>query len=143
MAVPSMSLAGKIHRARLADDDDLDLAGILQLALDLAGDLVGQLGRPAVVDGVGRHDDAHLAPRLNGEHLLDPRELTRELLQLGEALDVGLERLAPGPPPRARDRVCQVASSDSATLFSRKEVRYFIRPARSTTWGCGPWMGLS
>src|SRR5207249_103150 len=49
MAVPSMSLAGKIHRARLADDDDLDLAGILQLALDLAGDLVVQLGRRAVV----------------------------------------------------------------------------------------------
>src|SRR5207253_4411721 len=84
MAVPSMSLAGKIHRARLADDDDLDLAGILQLALDLAGDLVGQLGRPAVVDGVGRHDDPHLAPRLNREHLLDARELAGELLQLGE-----------------------------------------------------------
>src|SRR5712692_11923812 len=73
-AVPSMSLAGKIHRAGLADHHDLDLAGILQLPLDLAGDLLGELARPAVVDGVRRDHHPHLASRLDGEDLLDARE---------------------------------------------------------------------
>src|SRR2546427_3925427 len=104
-AAPSMILAGKIHRAGLADHHDLDLAGVLQLPLDLRGDLLGQLARLAVVDGGRRDDDAPLATRLDGEHLLDAGEPARELLELGEALDVGLERLAPGAGPRARDGV--------------------------------------
>src|SRR2546422_2752801 len=64
-AVPSMSLAGKIHRAGLADHHHLDLAGVLQLALDLAGDLLGQLARLAVVDRV-RGD--RKSTRLNSSH---------------------------------------------------------------------------
>src|SRR2546422_8433845 len=36
----------------------LDLAGVLQLALDLAGDLLGQLARLAVVDRVRGHHHA-------------------------------------------------------------------------------------
>src|SRR2546422_3429704 len=55
-AAPSMILAGKIHRAGLADHHDLDLAGVLQLPLDLPGDLLGQLAGLAVVNG-GRRDD--------------------------------------------------------------------------------------
>src|SRR5213596_744781 len=93
-AVPSMSLAGKIHRAGLADHHHLDLAGVLELALDLARDLLGQLARLAVVDRVRSHDDAHLPARLDREHLFDARELARDLLQLGEPLDVRLERFA-------------------------------------------------
>src|SRR2546427_8712883 len=77
-AAPSMILAGKIHRAGLADHHDLDLAGVLQLPLDLPGDLLGQLARLAVVDGGRRDDDAHLAARLDGEHLLDTGEPARE-----------------------------------------------------------------
>src|SRR3989449_766742 len=105
MAVPSISLAGKIHRARFADHDDLDLAGILQLALDAAGELVGQLGRLAVVDRRRRHHDAPLPPGLDGVDLLHPGELARELLQLGQPLDVRLERLAPRTGARPRDGV--------------------------------------
>src|SRR5712692_7713774 len=94
-AVPSMSLAGKIHRARLADDDDLDLPRVLEVAFDLAGDLLGELARLAVVDRGGCDDDPHLPPRLDGEHLLHAGELPRQLLELREPLDVRLERLAP------------------------------------------------
>src|SRR5205085_386876 len=54
-AVPSISLPGKVHRAGLADADDLELPGLLQLTLDLARDLVGELAGLAVVDRAGRH----------------------------------------------------------------------------------------
>src|SRR6266705_2539233 len=104
-AVPSMILAGKIHRAGLADHHDLDLTGILELPLDLAGDLLGELTRPAVVDRVRGDHDAHLPARLDGVDLFDPAELARDLLELCEQLDVGLERLAPGAGPRARHRI--------------------------------------
>src|SRR5438552_10286789 len=69
-ALPSMSLAGKIHRAGLADHHHLDLAGVLQLALDLAGDLLGQLARLAVVDRVRGHHHAQdrKSTRLNSSH---------------------------------------------------------------------------
>src|SRR5712691_6819803 len=98
-AVPSMSLAGKVHRAGLADDHHLDLAGVLELALDLAGDLLGELARLAVVDRVRGHHHAHLPARLDGEHFFHARELARDLLQLGEPLDIRLERFAPRPRP--------------------------------------------
>src|SRR3989454_4577728 len=104
-ALPSMSLAGKIHRAGLADHHHLDLAGVLQLALDLAGDLLGQLARLAVVDRVRGHHHAHLPTRLNREHLFHAGELARDLLQLGEPLDICLERLAARPRPRPRHGV--------------------------------------
>src|SRR5437773_11177943 len=105
MAVPSISLAGKAHRARFANHHDLDLTGILQLALDPAGDLIRQLTGLAVVDGGRGHDHAYLPTGLNGVHLLHAGELARELLQLGEALHIGFERLAARAGPRPRDGV--------------------------------------
>src|SRR5206468_1427667 len=109
MAWPSISLAGKIHRPGLADDDHLDLAGVLELALDLAGDLIGQLARLGVVDGVRGYDDAHLASRLDREHLLHTGEVARDLLELGEPLHVRLERCAP--------RLASCASSFSSAAM--------------------------
>src|SRR2546425_11512613 len=64
-AVPSMSLAGKIHRAGLADHHHLDLSGVLELALDLAADLLGEHARLAVVDRVRGPHPAYLPPRLD------------------------------------------------------------------------------
>src|SRR5256886_9876172 len=104
-AVPSINLAGKTHRARLANHHDLDLPGVLQLALDPAGDLIRQLAGLAVVDRGRGHDHADLPTGLNGIHLLHAGELARELLQLGEALHVGFERLAARAGPRPRDGV--------------------------------------
>src|SRR5437879_12504790 len=103
MAVPSVSLAGKAHRARFANHHDLDLTGILQLALDPAGDLIRQLTGLAVVDGGRGHDHAYLPTGLNGVHLLHPADLARQLLQLGGALRIGLVRLAARAGPAARD----------------------------------------
>src|SRR5438552_10537694 len=100
-AAPSMSLAGKIHRAGLADHHHLDLAGVLELALDLAGDLLRELARLAVVDRVRGHHHAHFPARLDREHLFHARKLARELLQLGEPFDIRLERFAARSGPRA------------------------------------------
>src|SRR6266480_200659 len=104
-AVPSINLAGKTHRARLANHHDLDLTRVLQLALDPAGNLIRQLAGLAVIDRGRGHDHAHLSARLNGIHLLHAGELARELLQLGEAFHVGFECLAAGAGPRPRDGV--------------------------------------
>src|SRR5256886_291795 len=105
MAVPSINLAGKTHRARLANHHDFDLTGVLQLALDPAGDLIRQLAGLAVVDRGRGHHHADLPTGLNGIHLLHAGELARELLQLGEALHVGFERLTARAGPRPRDGV--------------------------------------
>src|SRR5438132_6057747 len=105
MAVPSISLAGKAHRAGFANHHDLDLTGVLQLALDPAGDLIRQLAGLAVVHRGWGHDHADFPTGLNGIHLLHARKLAGELLQLREALHVGLERLAARSRPRPRDGV--------------------------------------
>src|SRR5260370_8953295 len=102
-AVPSMSLAGKVHRARLADDDDLDLSRVLEVAFDLAGDLLGELARLAVVDRGGRDDDPHLPPRLDGKHLLHARKRPPHLPDLGEPFTVRFKPPPPRPPPHAHN----------------------------------------
>src|SRR6185295_16638054 len=82
MAFPSIRLAGNTHRPRLANHDDLDLPRVLELALDFARDFVGHPRCRRVIDVVRRHDDAYFAPRLDREHLFDPFELRRELLEI-------------------------------------------------------------
>src|SRR5688500_13599753 len=71
IATPSISSAGKVHRACLANQHDLDLPGILKLGLDAPGDLIAERRHAVLLDVVGRDDDAHLAPRLNCEDFLD------------------------------------------------------------------------
>src|SRR5260370_27234663 len=110
MALPSINLAPvcsateglacNADRPRLANHDHLDLARILELALDLARDLVGEARRSGVVYRVGCDDNPHFPSGLDGEHLLHPLEFGRELLELGEAFDVRLERVTPGAGTR-------------------------------------------
>src|SRR5688500_1175251 len=90
-ALPSMSVprpggapttsACKIHRPCLADRDNLDLTGILQLRLDPPRDLLGQRSHPHVIDVVGGDDDTDFASRLNGEHLLHSLVARGDFLQ--------------------------------------------------------------
>src|SRR5215217_6432312 len=57
--------AGVFDCAGLPDDGDLDLARVLELLLDLAGDLVAEQRHPVVVDRVGRDHDPDLAAGLH------------------------------------------------------------------------------
>src|SRR5437660_11352833 len=93
-AVPSMmvALVCNVHRPGLPNDHDPDLPGILQLRLDLARDLVGQLAGLEIVHHVRRDHDPHLSPRLDSENLLDARELASDALRSGHALGVGSVR---------------------------------------------------
>ncbi len=66
-AICLLGSLGIVHRAGLAHDADLDLAGIVHVLLDLAGDVAGKLGCADLVHFLRLDDDAHLAPRLDGE----------------------------------------------------------------------------
>src|SRR5262249_20107467 len=94
-----------VHRARLADHGDADLARILELLLDPARDVARQALRARIVDTVVLHDDAHFAPGLDGITLLHARERVGDALQRLEPLDVGLDALASRARARAADRV--------------------------------------
>src|SRR5688572_20778635 len=71
IATPSISSAGKVHRARLANQHDLYLPRVLKLGLDAPGDLIAERRHAVLLDVVGRDDDAHLAARLDREDFLD------------------------------------------------------------------------
>src|SRR6185436_13078617 len=62
-------LAGVFNSARLTDDGDFDLAGILELVLDAAGDVLRQPDGLLVRDAFAFDQDADLAAGLEGEGL--------------------------------------------------------------------------
>src|SRR5687767_6757290 len=71
-----------LHRARLADDRDLDLARVSQRLLDLAHDVPREPRGREIVDLLGPNEDAYLAPSLDGKRLLDALEAVGDVLQL-------------------------------------------------------------
>ena len=85
-----------IDGAALADDIDLDLAGVIQRVLDLLRDLAGQQDDLIVADNVGLDHDAHFTASLNGKGLFHALEAGRDLLQIFQTLDVALDILAAG-----------------------------------------------
>src|ERR1700750_3265682 len=92
----SATSAGKVHRPRLANENDLDLARILELGFDTAGDLLRHRRHAHVVHNIRNDDHAHFATGLDREHLLHTLVARRDLLETFEPLDVRLERLATG-----------------------------------------------
>ena len=79
--------------------------GILELILDLAGDLVREQRGRVVVDLARLDDHADLAAGLQRVHLRDAGLRRRDLLERLEPLDVVLEALAARARPRGGDRV--------------------------------------
>ena len=82
--------------AALADDVDLDLAGIIEGILDLLGDLAGQQDDLIIADDIGLDHDADFAAGLNGKGLLHALKAGRDLLQIFQTLDIALHVLAAG-----------------------------------------------
>src|ERR1035437_3951168 len=62
----TVRLPGVVDGPRLANDRDLDLAGVSQAGLDLLDHVAGELGRGHVVDLLGAHQDADFAAGLDG-----------------------------------------------------------------------------
>src|SRR3954468_8689045 len=102
---PSYYSSSVVSRARLPDHGHLDLARIFELLLDLARDLVREQDGAVVVEGAGLHHDADLAARLHGVDLVDAVVAGGDVLEVAQALDVLLERLAAGAGARAGERV--------------------------------------
>src|SRR5215471_8553649 len=94
-----------LHGARLPNDRDLDLAGILELRLDLLGHVAGEPERLVVGQARRLDDDPQLPSGLDGERLLDALEAVRDVLELLQALDVRLQDLAAGARPCGGERV--------------------------------------
>src|SRR5215211_4705285 len=103
--VAGMALSSVVGGPRLPDDGDLDLPWVLELLLDLARDLVGEQDRPVVVERVGLDHDADLAAGLHGVDLVDAVVAGGDVLEVAQALDVLLERLAARAGARAGERV--------------------------------------
>src|SRR4029079_2116060 len=87
---------GELYGAGFSDHRDLDLARVGELGLEAARDVARQPDRLLVGDLLGVDDDADLAAGLDRERLLHALEARRDLLELLEPLDVGLEDLATG-----------------------------------------------
>ena len=98
-------LASVVGGPRLPDDGDLDLARVLELLLDLAGDLVAEQDGAVVVERARHDHDADLAAGLHGVDLVDAVVAGGDLLEVAQALDVLLERLAAGARAGAGERV--------------------------------------
>src|SRR5215217_4901763 len=96
---------GVLDAADLADHRDLDLPGVLELLLDPLGHVAGQDLGGDVVDVLRLDHDPDLAPGLHGEHLVDTGVAAGDLLEALQALDVGLQGLAPRPGAAAGDGV--------------------------------------
>src|SRR5262245_9249631 len=116
-----MKLLRHFDGARLSDDDHLDVAGVLHLGFDALADVLGELVRVEVGDDVGLRHHPQLAAGLDRIAHLDALVGERDLLELGQALDVGLEHVAARAGPRRRDavgRLDQHPSMVSGSTFS-------------------------
>src|SRR5213596_130154 len=103
-----MLLLGHLDRARLADHDDLDVAGVLHLGLDAFGDVLGQLVGIEVGDLLGLGHDPELAPGLDRVAHLHALIGHGDLFELGEALDVALEHVTARAGPGCRNTVSRL-----------------------------------
>ena len=91
------ALPGQFGGPGLADYAHLDLPRILQVFLDLSGDVLGQPDGGQVIHIFGLDDDANLAAGLDGVGLQDTAERVADIFQGLDAANIGFEGFAPCP----------------------------------------------
>ena len=84
-----------IYGLGLAQDMNLDLAGIGELGLDLLGDVPCQQDHLILADLLGLDHDAYLAAGLNCIGACDTGEALGNFLKLFKTLDIVFDILAP------------------------------------------------
>src|SRR5664279_4743311 len=89
-------LLGDVDGAALADDRHADLPRVVELVLDVPGDLACEQRGGVVVDLARLDHHADLTSGLHGEALLHALLALGDVLERLEALDVVLQRLTPG-----------------------------------------------
>ena len=85
-----MLLLCVIDCTRFAYHVDLDLAGIIQLVLDLLGDFAGEKHHLVVRNLLRIDDNANLAACLNGKRTGNTGRLVGDALELLQTLDIVL-----------------------------------------------------
>ena len=92
-AAAIIALFRVIDCACLADNIDFDLARVLQLGLDLLGNVAGQQCDGIVTHFVRLRDDSDFTSRLNRVGILNALGCICNFLKVQQTLDVGLECL--------------------------------------------------
>ena len=100
-----MILLCVVDGAGLANHVDLDLAGVIQLVLDLLGDVAREQNHCIVGYLVRVYDNADLAACLDRIRTRNARRFVRDALQLFQSLDVVLDVLAACARTGGGDRV--------------------------------------
>ena len=77
-----------IYGTALSYHADLDLAGIIELVLDLLCDISCEDLHLIIADDLGLNHDSYLTARLDSEGLFNTLKVTRYLLELLKTLDV-------------------------------------------------------
>src|SRR4029450_186921 len=95
---------GIVDGARLADDRDLDLARVLELAFDAPRDVFRQPDGFFVRDVLALHHDPDFAAGLERERLRYALEGIGNPLELLQPFDVRLENVPAGARPGGRER---------------------------------------
>src|SRR5581483_9213727 len=81
-------LLGEFDAPGFADDGDADLAGVLEIVFNFAGDGAGQRVGLVVADGAGLDHDAEFAASLEGVAFFHTSETHADALQLFDALEI-------------------------------------------------------
>src|SRR5690606_8514467 len=108
IAFPSISSACKVNSPHFADDNNLDLPGILKLVLDPACDLLAEGRHAHVINRVRRYHNPNLAACLDGVHLFHALVARSNALESLEALHVGLESLTTSARARPGNAVARL-----------------------------------
>src|SRR5215469_3189460 len=94
-----------IDRTRFTYYAYLDLAGVVQAFLDLMRNTAGEAAGCVLVDFFRFHDDAYLAPGLDGEGFFYAGERVGNTLQCFQALDIEINSLTTSARAGSRDGV--------------------------------------
>src|SRR5579859_64601 len=106
-----------IDGTRFTHDTHLDLAGVVQAFLDLVRNIAGEATGRVLVDFFRFHDDAYLAPGLDGEGFLYAGERISNTLQGFQALDIEIDGLTTSARAGSRDGVGSLDDSGFQCLW--------------------------
>src|SRR5680860_688121 len=102
------NLPSKLYYSVLPNYVYLDLTRVFEFFLDALGDVPGELVHREVGNLAGVHEDAYLAPRRDGVHLLHAREGSSEALEVAEALKIAVDGVPPCSRAATGYRICHL-----------------------------------
>src|SRR6266849_3832016 len=112
-----LSLPRIIDSTRFTYYTYLDLAGVVQAFLDLVRNIAGEAAGRIFVDFFRFHDDAYLAPGLDGEGFLYAGERISNTLKRFQSLDIEIDGLTTSARAGSRDGIGSLDDSSLQCLW--------------------------